>query len=95
MLVDTLKLARKATARYRMERVNCVIKIVMFLTCYDCGTELSIFDQNDETGRVKVKLCNTCKRNVEKKAYAEGVAAMRKAILSTASATEVLFDGSE
>ena len=78
-----------------MDRTNCVIRQSVFLTCYDCGTELGIFDHSLESGRVQVWCCVTCKRKIKEEAYAAGVKAVQSALLAGASATEVLHDGSE
>jgi ribosomal protein L37AE/L43A len=78
-----------------MDRTNCVIDTSVFLTCFDCGTELGIYDHNLETSRVQVWCCSTCKRKIREEAYAEGVAAIRKALINLASAGEVLHYGDE
>ena len=77
-----------------MNRTNCVIRHVVFLTCYECGTEIDITDHNLETGRVQVRNCPTCKRKTKEEAFAAGVRAVRAALLGSASMTEVLDDGS-
>ena len=75
-----------------MSRTNCVIRHTVFLTCYECGTELGIYNHNTETGRVQVRLCTTCKRKIREEAYAEGVKAVQATLIGLASATEVLYD---